>query len=115
MALDDAWIHFQVPAPAGGLGVPSTGLKNFAALPAVLQDAIRAGGRWVFACDPQLASGKEHVMTDQAWLVTCAACRRTAAHVVALKADPGPRAVNAGREPPVDPVKANNSPPPEVA
>lgn len=111
-----AWIHLQVPAQPGKPGgIVSAGPRmDVAALPDVLQKDIARGGRWVFACDANLASGPQHVMTNLACHVTCAACRRTAAWKAAPDDGPFPKDPKAGFsrkfEAPVDPRAPTEAP-----
>lgn len=101
--METAWIHFQVPVSNG---TPSTGTINMEALPPVLRDAIRTGGRWGFACNPAKLTDARNVMTNLACHVTCRACRRTKAWEEAPDDGPWPKdpdAVVESQEPPMPP------------
>lgn len=73
--------HHPVVAAPGQPGAPSTPMGgDFSKMPAAIRSALTGIGKtFVFACNPRLASGPQHLMTSIPGMVNCVRCRKTKA------------------------------------
>lgn len=93
-----AVIHFAVPAAPGAPGAPTSPMTgNVDKLPAVLKAGLQATApRYVFACNPKLASSAQHVMSNLPGEVNCLRCRATQAWQDAPDVGPRPKVERPG-------------------